>query len=267
MPSSLARRQQVESARCARDVLHGSALLRGSAVCHFEERNRARWLLSDEKAHVPFTTRPNRGLHWQAVGAALQVLGDHPAYRLSPAVVNSSWACTDLRSAFPEFSAVGLRPLQHGLVIRLVFEIKADPMVPCNITQVGIARLPDDPTMPLSQGMLWTSAGDVTALGAELEVVSRGWQGSGVVQRLADWCSGAPTWLDGSPYVNRLMLEVNLQEGTFSISVGGWVDEPVVFRVPILLREEKDFPWYPIVSLTGEGQEARLLDFQVRTDL
>jgi len=267
MPRSLAQQRRVESSRCAREVLRGAAPLHGGAVHHFEEQRRARWLLSDTEACVPLTTRPNRGLHWQAVGGALCVLGEHPAYRLSPAVANASWDCTDLRSAFPEFSAVGVRPLQHGLVNRLVFELRADPLAKPHIAQLGVARLSDDPTLPLSHAVLWSSAGDVTAKGGQLDVVSLGWQGAGLTPRLEDWCSGAPTWLDGEPFVARLMLEVDLCAGQISLSLGGWSDQPVVLSAPFLKEEDAEYPWYPVVALTGVGHEARLLDFQVRNDV
>jgi len=260
---------QVESARCRRGHQHGSHLAKGSCVRHLEERRRAKWLIQDFEETVPVVTRPNRGLHWLALGAALKVLDALPAHRLTPTVVNNGWDCTDMNKAFPEFSAVSVRRLCHGPLNRIAFEVRSDAKAMRHIAQVGIARVPDDPSLPLSNAVLWTSAGDVLHLrsdedeGGQLEVLEGSRRAAS--QRLRDWCHGAPTWLEGEPFANRLCLEIDLHAGRVSLSISDWGLDPIILSVPALQIQDADYPWYPIVSLTGEGQEARLVDFQVRS--
>jgi len=83
-----------------------------------------------------------------------------------------------------------------------------------------------------------------------------------LTQRMADWCSGGPKWLDGAPHVHRVFLQADLRSGELAISVGGWTNAAIV-RVPELAADLDARPWHPAVILTGVGQQARLLDFQV----
>lgn len=232
-------------------------------MTHFEERDRAKWLLSDLEERLPLTTRPNRGLKWQVVGPSLRVLGDHPAYRESPVVVNDGEDCCDLKSAFPEFSAVGARPLQRGLINRLVFEMRSEPTAKPHIQQVGVVQLEAGSKL-LRASMVCTSGGDMIASSGGLEVVHPGSQSSGLVPRLEDWCSGGPRWLEGEDrFVQRVMLEVDLRNGCVALSVDGWVDHPATVLAPILADDASN--WFPMVSLTAGEQQARLIDFQVRS--
>lgn len=68
--------------------------------------------------------------------------------------------------------------------------------------------------------------------------------------------------LDGAPHVHRVFLQADLRSGELAISVGGWTNAAIV-RVPELAADLDARPWHPAVILTGVGQQARLLDFQV----
>lgn len=259
-----------------------------------EERFQYRkLLLAPNDGPVPTFTRPRIGRQWGSVGHALRVCSARASERLCPPVLNQGYECMEMASAWPEFSAMGARGLEEGLVNRIVFEVRSEPTATRRIAQVGIARVGRrldvtrriapgasfleqegavlDEATPLLASLAVNSAGDVLATGAvgALEVVAPGGQGAGLRHRMADWLAGGPTWLTVETHIAaRILLEVDLRRGRLSVSAGEWSEEPAVVEAPDLLaRDEEDRPWVPFVSLTAVGQEARILDFAVRADI
>mmetsp|Transcript_106514 Transcript_106514/g.306226 ORF Transcript_106514/g.306226 Transcript_106514/m.306226 type:complete len:304 (+) Transcript_106514:52-963(+) len=265
-PRSLAERRRAEAVRTARDILRGTAATPGGSAEHPDERHRSRWLLNDSTGDAMLTSRPNRGLRWRGAGAALTIYGEHPAYRESSVVANNSWDCLDLKSAFPEFSAIGSRSLQPGLVNRLVFEMSTESDVRSRIAQIGVLQLGNEASAPPHAAIMCRSDGDIVADGAAglLQVVALGSQGTGLAHRMGDWCSGGPTWWQGVALVNRVMLQVDLGSGEVAISVDDWAEQPAIVRLPMMADAEGSLrAWFPAVVLTAIGQQARLIDFQV----
>jgi len=192
-------------------------------------------------------------------------------------LLNDSDDCPQLSSAYPDHSAVGARALQPGLINRVVFELRTEPTARETIAQVGVACVAGgalqggrlDRSTPLLGAVLCTGAGDVLSTAGPLEALAPGAQGPGLAQRLDDWCGGGPSWLLGGRRVARVLLEVDLRLGQLAVSVGDWSEEPAVVRAPGLLEGAagEARAWLPMVSLTAVGQEARLLDLSVRTEI
>lgn len=161
-------------------------------------------------------------------------------------------------------------------------------------TESGLERGQLSNTTPLLSSVVCTSAGDFQTAGivGSLDVVS-----PRLTQRYGDWASGAPTWLVGGiAQATRVLLEVDLRRGVVSVRLGEWSAEPAVIAVPGLRPkvaqttplkaprasqldsghlcgtpdqspDDADRPWLPFVSLTAIGQEAKILDFHICTDL
>jgi len=160
----------------------------------------------------------------------------------------------------------------------LVFDLRTEPTAKHHIAQVGIARTEPstaldegrlDVTSQLQQAVFFTATGDVMCVGGGLEAVAPGVQGSGLTQRMADWCVGGPSWLIGPKLSARVLLEVDLRQGRISVSVGEWSEEPAIISAPLLVdvAAAGGRPWMPIVALTAVGQEARIVDLTVRAEM
>jgi len=236
---------------------------------HPDERAQFRkLLLADPEAPLTLITRPRSGCLWGAFGSALRVCNDLHVDKSCPPVLNESRDCFDLGTVFPDFCAVGARSLQPGFPNRFVFEVRKNAAARRHILQVGIARL--DKSGKLEEGgqlaasVLCSSVGDVVSSVGPIEILGGGMR----MRDGGDWCSDGPTWLIGPrSFTTRVMLEADLGTGTLAISVGEWASEPAMVSVPGLLSEEDDRPWFPIVSLTAVGLEARILDLHVRADV
>ena len=142
--------------------------------------------------------------------------------------------------------------------------------------QVGLARVQGeqsqirsgrlDASTSLLESFVYTSAGDLLSTTESLEILSPGTT-PGLSYRLENWCSGAPTWLNGGILSVRLMMEVDLRRGRIAISVGEWAADPLVLSIPGLIQGDVDAnPWLPFISLTAVGQSARLLDFHASVE-
>lgn len=276
-----------------------------AASRHPNEWAQHRKLLLDPEDPVPVITRPRAGGCWAAVGRALRVHGDRAAERACPAVLNDDHECLEFKSAFPEFSAVGARPLQPRAINRVAFEVSVDPTVRRHILQVGVMRVADsdvnfrsgqlDESAPVLASLACTNAGEVVSTAGPLEILAPGVTWPGLRQRLPDWCSGAPQWLAGGLVSAVVLLEVDLRRGRLAISIDKWSEDPAVLSVPGLLEEVQEVarpatggsgtrsagataalapapagalpPWRPFVSLTAAGQRARILDMHARMDV
>lgn len=246
------------------------------ATRHPDERCQYRKLLTDPDSLVPLTTRPRNGCCWGALGAALRQCDDRPTDRSCPYLLNESWDCFELDATFPEFCAVGARPLLPKVKNRLTFEVRTEPSARQHIVQVGIARVGGDASQkrsgcldestPLLESFVYSSVGDVLNSGGPLEIVAPGTL-PGLRFRLENWCSGAPAWLSGGALLARVMIEVDLRRGRVSLNVGDWEADPLVLSIPGLVdADDGEKEWLPFISLTAVGQSARLLDFHARVD-
>jgi len=247
-----------------------------AAIACRRPEERARWFFTSLAESVPLLTMSSGGSFWGPTGAALRVCYDGHAGRALPALLNRSYDCFQLDAAFPEFSALGQRMLEPGLVHRIVFEFRTEATAKPCLTQVGVARIQGledeglskvvlDEGTPLLGGVLFSSAGDVRSIGGGLEVFAPGGQAPGLSQRLEDWCSGGPSWLSGNSLISYVMLEVDLQQGQLAISVDESSKEPSRIFCPALLEGGTGEQYRPLVSLTAAGQEARIVDFHVLT--
>eukprot|EP00933_Yihiella_yeosuensis_P040775 TRINITY_DN35164_c0_g1_i1.p1 TRINITY_DN35164_c0_g1~~TRINITY_DN35164_c0_g1_i1.p1 ORF type:complete len:320 (+),score=30.33 TRINITY_DN35164_c0_g1_i1:27-962(+) len=265
---------------------------RAQEAKHPEEYRQTNWLLANPPDDAIVLSRIRQGCTWKACGAALRVCKGKTSESRSPTVFNCSRDCLDRSSAYPEFSAIGARPLQPGLVNRITFEVESDDSAEqARIAQVGIAQVAPGPELdkntryaigqslrgvelleneqrPLLASVLFTGAGDIISAGTagDIEIISPG--SSALRQRTNDWWSGGPTWLL-SPAVEKvqLMLEVDFSRGTLSLRRGGWFEDPLVISLEGVLSEVGvGQPWVPVVSLTGIGQQARLIDVHVVSD-
>jgi len=209
------------------------------------------------------------GRYWGAFGAALRVCSDPLVDRDRPALLNESWDCQLFCRTFPEFSAVGDRTLEPGLVNRIVFEVRADPTNLRHICQVGVGCVQGEDSLrrgrldectTLLASLVYTSVGDVLSTDAGTITVASS-DACGLKPRASDWISGAPPWLT-SHAPATVMLEVDLHRGTFSVNVGNCFTEPPIVAAPGLCSHV-DKAWRPFISLTAVGQEARILSFTV----
>lgn len=151
--------------------------------------------------------------------------------------------------------------------------MRTEPTALRHIAQVGIAGFGEeeslrpsgrlDESTPLLESVVYTSAGDVISSTGPLNIISPGSQGSGLRQRLDDWCSGAPLWFTDTSHLVRIMLDVDLRRGQIAIGLGSWCDDPAVVEVPALQGNIEGKVLFPFVSLTAVGQQARLLDVHV----
>eukprot|EP00811_Abedinium_folium_P000230 NODE_10209_length_1369_cov_3.191626.p1 GENE.NODE_10209_length_1369_cov_3.191626~~NODE_10209_length_1369_cov_3.191626.p1 ORF type:complete len:318 (-),score=34.34 NODE_10209_length_1369_cov_3.191626:180-1133(-) len=272
---------------------------------HPEDRVQFRKLFTHLDGPVPVTMRRRFGCHWQAWGRALRVCSDPLFERDRPMLLNEAWNCNSLGEAFPEFSAIGVRALEVGLVNRIAFELRGATAseAPVHICQVGLARVSNrsvgtinatesdevglwasqtmlpaaasqlhacdrrpDAAMPALLGsILCTSAGDVVSSRTGTLTLSGATEQRGLRQRDPNWISGSPTWHLGSKPMT-VFLEVDLRHGYVALSVGDWSNEPVTMAAPGLLTGLDDASWFPCVSLTMVGQEARILNFTVCTE-
>jgi len=223
--------------------------------------------------------------------------------------MNDMSGCTSLVESFPDYCGIGARPLQPGLVNRLVFEFCGDTAGRARIVHAGIAQVGAlkegkadvafekgtlDAKTPLLSSVVVTSGGDIQSSGqaGQLDAVSQG-----LWQRSANWASGGPSWLidaDNEPV--RVMFEIDLRHGQMALHLGDWSEKATIVKLPGLrdksadveqthrprasrldsshmmgTRQESqdvvDKPWLPFVSLTAEGQQVRILDFHVCSDL
>jgi len=260
---------------------------RRSRWTHGDELGQARKLMLDSDRTVPFITRPRFGCCWGAVGSALRVF-DHAADRSNPFLLNESTDCLNLRSAIPDFSAVGARCLLPNLKHRIVFEVSTEPTAKRHVSQVGLAQVTQkeglsdavrclDELTPLNKSIVWTSTGDVYSSDGAVRVVKPGVGCRSLRQALgSETLAGvvaAPSWLegeDGGPRpriengrtVSRVFLEVDLSLGRLSMSVGEWAEDSGVVRIDALLENESG-QWLPFVSLTAVGQRARIIDYSI----
>lgn len=246
------------------------------SVLHPEERGQFRKLLTDPDNLVSMITRPRNGCCWGAMGAALRQCDDRPTDRSCPYLLNESWDCFELSNAFPEFCALGARPLLPRMKNRLVFEVRSDPSARKHIAQVGLARVQGeadrirsgclDESTPLLESFVYTSAGDFLSSAEPLEVIAPGTV-PGLRFRLEHWCTGGPTWLADGALVTRVMMEVDLRRGRIAISLGEWAADPLVFGFPSLIEGDVEGKrWLPFISLTADGQSARLVDFHASVE-
>jgi len=270
------------------------------AARHPDEYAQARKLLLDDGRVgdlAPVITRQRHGCQWGALGRSLCVCSSRSADRSRPALLNECQDCFELINAFPDFSATGARSLLPGLRNRIVFEITRQPTSLLHIAQVGIARVSGeslqdargllgrlDDSTPLLESLTFSSIGDVLSSVGGIDVVAQGVSSPALRYRLDDWLSGASPWLQGESTTARIMMEVDLRLARVAISVGEWLDEPLVLKIPGLVPDvgvaEKGrstsrnrsssparAPWVPFVSLTAIGQAARLLDLHVYAEV
>lgn len=249
---------------------------RKHASRHPDERGQFRKLLTDPDHLVTMITRPRNGCCWGAMGAALRQLDDRPVDRSNPHLLNESWDCFELDAAFPEFCAVGARPLLPRTKNRLAFEIRSDATARQHIAQVGLARVEGDAAQirsgsldkstSLLETFVYTSAGDLLSSSDSLEIIAPGVV-PGLWFRLENWCSGAPTWLSDGAVLARVMMEVDLRRGRIAISLGDWAADPLVLSVPGLTEGDAECKqWLPFISLTAVGQSARIMDFHTSVE-
>lgn len=244
---------------------------------HPDERAQFRKLLTDpDQGPISMLTRPRNGCCWGGLGAALRQFSDKASDRTCPQLINEAWDCFELDAAFPEFCAVGARPLLPRMKNRLVFEVRTDVDSRAHIMQVGLARVGGDQSQlrsgtldkstPLLETFLYTSAGDVMCSEPEdIEIIAPGTM-PGIRFRRENWCSGAPNWLSGGSQLVHIMMEVDLRRGRIALSVGEWSSDPLILSIPGLLEGVDEKEWLPFVSLTAIGQSARLLDFHASVE-
>lgn len=234
---------------------------------HPDERGQSRKLLTDPDCSATMISRPRNGCCWSALGAALRQYDDRPIDRTCPYLVNHTWDCFELTSAYPEFSAVGCRALLPRMKNRFTFEFRNEASGRQHIAQVGIARIGSDcatcldESTELLDSVVYTSGGDLISTTDSLEILAPGGL-PGLRPRLENWCSGAPKWLSSDGELAHVMMEVDLLRGRIALSLGHWAIDPIVLHVPALVEgdvEEKQ--WLPFVSLTAAGHSARILDF------
>lgn len=251
-----------------------------TAVRHPDERRQFRKLLMDPTSPVPMITRERHSSCWGPIGGALRLFDETPVDSTRPALVNESYDCPGLGGAFPEFSALGLQPLESRLCNRMVLEVRTDDTASKLITQVGVARVGAKRSWPrvrditrldesteLLDYVVWTSDGDVLSGVGPVSLLGPGSAGARVLPRDPTRCRGGPVWLQDGALVARLCIEVDLRRARLALSVGGWAAEPVVLHIPGLIRDDVDVrPWVPFVSLTAVGQEARIIDQHIRAD-
>jgi len=266
------RHARTRTSRTPRGLALASA--GAAAIARRRPEERAQWHSTGLAEPVPLLTMPSGGSFWCPTGAALRVCYDGFAGSASPALLNRSHDCFQLDAAFPEFSALGNRMLEPGLVHRIVFEFRTEATAKPCLSQVGVARVQGleeegllkavlDEGTPLVGGIIFSSAGDVRSVGGDLQVLAPGGRAPGLSQRLGDWCNGGPSWLSGNSLISYVMLEVDLRHGQVAISVDEWSKEPARVSCPMLLKCGGGEQCRPLVSLTAMGQEARIVDFRV----
>lgn len=258
---------------------------------HPAEKPYRALLQGDLSGPASLAMRPRGACKWAAVGPALRVCKGRARDAASPFLVNDSWDCLEMSSAFPECAGVGSRELQNGFINRFKVEIKGDESTyGGRMAQVGIARIGIPPieqanedddfvasrgalklsqeSTPLLASFLFNSAGDVQTTEGYIELASPGSYGNSLTHRLEDWWSGAPVWwLDSSRVTVQVLVEVDLARGSVSLRMGDWSQEALVFKVPGILDDRgTGRPWVPFVALTSVGQQARILDFHVVTE-
>lgn len=256
---------------------------------HPEERSHRSCLL-DPCDGFPVLTRPRGGCKWGAAGSALRVCrGEDPSG--PPFLFNNFWDCLDLSALYPECTGVGARELQHGLVNRVTFEVSIDGSTPRGTpaVQIGIAQIgvPDGPNAldsfdddelrkrgaykidkentPLMGSVLFNSLGDICSTEGFVELLDSPCD-QHMTQRMVDWWSGAKHWFTDSNKI-MLLLEVDLARGCLSLRLGSWSEGALVIRVLGILEEKNGRPWMPFVQLSAIGQQARILDLHVVSDL
>lgn len=258
-PLSLDERRSSRAARAAR---------------HPDEYFQFRKLLTDPENPVPIITRPRNACCWGAMGNALSVCDGRPSDRSSPYLLNKAWDCFDLNGAFPEFCAVGARPLQPKTRNRLAIEVQTESCARQHIVKLGIARVQGDSSQlrsgrldastELLESIVYTSAGDITCDKGVLGIMSPG-AIPGLRFRLDNWCTGAPTWLDDGKLSVQVMLDIDMCRGRLAIGIDEWPSDPIVLEVPSLIDDSTEgAEWLPFIALTATGQSARLIDFHSR---
>eukprot|EP00929_Paragymnodinium_shiwhaense_P013198 TRINITY_DN12105_c0_g1_i2.p1 TRINITY_DN12105_c0_g1~~TRINITY_DN12105_c0_g1_i2.p1 ORF type:complete len:284 (+),score=33.73 TRINITY_DN12105_c0_g1_i2:29-880(+) len=245
---------------------------------HSNEWGQRRKLLLDEGSAPTVISRPHAGGCWAAVGALLRWHGDLAAERSCPTVLNDSHECLEMRSAYPDFTAVGARGLQQRAVNRVAMEVAIDPASERHLLQVGVGRIDEgnftfkdgilDKKSPLLASVVWTNAGDIVSSAGPLSIVAPGDIWPGLRLRMDDFCSGAPQWLAGDKTTALLLMEIDLQRGRMSLSIDRWAADPAVISIPGLLEQDpQGRQWRPFVSLTAEGQQAKIIDLHTRFEM